>query len=108
MSVATFRVAAIQTVSGSDVTANLAAIEPLVADAARQGAQFVLLPEYFGIFGARPTDKVTVREAEGAGPQQAWLARLAREHAIFIVGGSVPIATADPGRVRSACLVFDR
>jgi deaminated glutathione amidase len=108
MSAATFRVAAIQTVSGADVAANLGAIEPLVADAARQGAQLVLLPEYFGIFGARATDKVMVRETDGAGMQQEWLARLAREHAIFIVGGSVPMATADPARVRSACLVFDR
>lgn len=106
--VASFRVAAVQTVSGGDVAANLAAIEPLVGDAARQGAQLVLLPEYFGIFGARATDKVTVREPDGAGLQQNWLARLAREHAIIIVGGSVPIATADPDRVRSACLVFDR
>ena len=107
-SVATFRVAAIQTVSGNDVVANLAAIEPLVADAARQGAELVLLPEYFGIFGARATDKVAVREPDGAGLQQDWLARLAREYAIFIVGGSVPIAIADPARVRSACLVFNR
>jgi deaminated glutathione amidase len=108
MPVVSYRVAAVQTVSGSDVAANLAAIEPLVADAARQGAQLVLLPEYFGIFGARATDKVTVREADGSGVQQDWLARMAREHAIFIIGGCVPIATADPTRVRSACLVFDR
>ena len=107
MSVPTFRVAAIQTVSGTDVAANLATIEPLVADAASQGAELVLLPEYFGIFGARATDKVRVRETDGAGMQQEWLARLARDHAIFIVGGSVPIAAADPARVRSACLVFD-
>ena len=106
MAAATFRVAAIQTVSGTDVAANLAAIEPFVAEAARQGAQLVLLPEYFGIFGSRATDKVTVRETEGRGLQQEWLARLAREQAIFLVGGSVPIATADPARVRSACLVF--
>jgi deaminated glutathione amidase len=108
MSVASYRVAAVQTVSGGDVAANLAAIEPLVADAARQGAQLVLLPEYFGIFGARATDKVAVREAEGAGMQQDWLARMAREHEVFIVGGCVPMAIADPERVRSACLVFDR
>lgn len=109
MEVGTFRVAAIQTVSGSDVAANLAAIEPWVVDAASQGAQLVLLPEYFGIFGARATDKVAVREVDGAGLQQDWLARLARENAAYIVGGSVPIAAADdPARVRSACLVFDR
>jgi predicted amidohydrolase len=107
MSPQRLRVAAVQTVSGGDVAANLAAIEPLVVDAVRQGAQLVLLPEYFGIFGARATDKVAVRETDGAGPQQEFLARLAREHGIWIVGGTVPIAAADPARVRSALLVFD-
>ena len=53
-----FRVAAVQTLSGGEVEANLAAIEPLIVDAVRQGAQLVLLPEYFGIFGARASDKV--------------------------------------------------
>ena len=51
MSASSFRVAAVQTVSGGDVAANLATIEPLVADAARLGAKLVLLPEYFGVFG---------------------------------------------------------
>jgi len=106
MSVAPLRVAAIQTVSGGDVAANLAAIEPLVADAVRQGAQFVLLPEYFGIFGARATDKVAARESEGTGPQQDFLARLALRHRIWMVGGCVPLACADAQRVRSALLVY--
>ena len=33
-------------------------------------------------------------------------ARLAREHSIWLVGGTVPLACDDPGRVRSACLVY--
>ena len=106
MSAERFRVAAIQTVSGGDVQENLRAIEPLVADAVRQGARLVVLPEYFGIFGARASDKVGVREPEGQGAQQAFLSRLAREHRIWMVGGTVPIAIADPQRVRSALLVF--
>jgi len=101
------RVAAVQTVSGGDVAANLAAIEPRVAEAARRGAQLVLLPEYFGVFGARATDKVAVRETPGEGVQQAWLARVARANSVWVIGGSVPLATADPERVRSACLVYD-
>jgi nitrilase len=100
------RVAAVQTVSGSDVDENLRSIEPLVGEAVRQGAQLVLLPEYFGILGAHATDKVAVRETDGDGAQQAFLARMAREHAVWIIGGTVPIATADPARVRSASLVF--
>ena len=58
MSAEQFRVAAVQTVSGGDVGENLAAIEPMVAEAAGRGARLVLLPEYFGIFGARSIDKV--------------------------------------------------
>ena len=106
MTVARFRVAAVQTVSGGDVAANLAAIEPWVGEAVRQGAQLVLLPEYFGIFGARATDKVAVREKDGAGPQQDFLARLAAKHGVWMVGGTVPLECSDPNRVRSALLVY--
>jgi len=102
-----FRVAAVQTVSGSDVAANLAAIEPLVADAAGQGAKLVLLPEYFGVFGDTAQDKVAVRESDGSGPQQDFLSRLARTHRLWLVGGTVPLATRDATRVRSASLAYD-
>jgi nitrilase len=102
----TMRVAAVQTVSGGDVAANLASAAPLIAAAVAEGARLVVLPEYFGIFGLRATDKVQAREADGDGPQQAFLSRLAREHAIWLVGGTVPIASSDPERVRSALLVY--
>jgi predicted amidohydrolase len=101
-----FRVAAVQTVSGGDVAANLAQAAPLVAAAAAQGARLIVLPEYFGILGARASDKLAVREPDGAGAQQTWLARTAREHGVWLVGGSVPIDTGDARRVRSACLVY--
>jgi len=106
MSVEHFCVAAVQTVSGGDVMQNLREIEPLVGQAVAQGAQLVLLPEYFGILGARASDKVAAREVEGDGPQQAFLERMAREHSVWVIGGTVPIGTADPTRVRSASLVF--
>jgi nitrilase len=103
---ATLRVAAVQMTSGGDVGENLAQAEPLIARAAAEGAKLVVLPEYFGIVGARASDKVAVREVDGDGPQQAFLARLARTHRIQLVGGSVPLATPDPKRVRSALLVY--
>ena len=103
---ARLRVAAVQTVSGGDVATNLAQAEPLIGSAAAAGARLVVLPEYFGIFGARATDKLDVRESDGDGPQQAFLARLAKVHGIWLVGGTVPLACADPARVRSACLVY--
>jgi len=101
-----FRVAAIQVVSGGDVGANLQQAEPLVAQAVARGAKLVVLPEYFGILGARASDKLAVREDDGTGTQQAWLARQARAHGVWMVGGTVPVACGDPDRVRSACLVY--
>jgi len=100
------RVAAVQTVSGGDVAANLVQVAELVAAAAGEGAQLIVLPEYFGILGARATDKIAAKENDGAGPQQDFLARMAREHRAFIVGGSVPIASDESDRVKSACLVY--
>jgi len=101
-----FRVAAIQTISGGDVRENLAQAEPLIAAAVEQGAELAVLPEYFGILGARASDKLAVRETDGDGVQQAWLAAQARQHRVYVVGGTVPIASADPDRVRSACVVY--
>jgi deaminated glutathione amidase len=107
MAASSFCVAAVQTVSGGDVAANLAQIAPLIAHAADQGAKLVLLPEYFGLMGVRATDKVLAAERDGDGPQQDFLARSAQRHSVYVVGGCVPIASADPRRVRSACLVYD-
>lgn len=112
MSTSTFtpsrlRVGAVQMISGRDIDANLAEASALIAEAVRQGAQLVALPEYFGVFGERATDKVVAREPDGMGRQQDFLREEARRHGIWLVGGTVPIACDDPGRVRSACLVFD-
>ncbi|CAM9725692.1 unnamed protein product [Phaeothamnion confervicola] len=99
-------------VSAPEVAANIEAAGRLVAQAAAQGAKLVALPEYFCILGRHETDKVKVSEADaqdagGGGPIQAFLADAARRHGIWLVGGTMPIASSDPGRVRSACFVYD-
>jgi nitrilase len=104
---APFRVALVQMVSTPSVAENLDAAEKLVARAARQGAKLVALPEYFCILGLRDTDKVAVKEKEGAGPIQEFLSGTAKKHGVWLVGGSVPLACADPGKVRNSCLVYD-
>jgi nitrilase len=101
------RIAALQMVSGPEVEPNLQAAERLIAAAAAAGARLVALPENFYIIGRHEADKVKVREADGAGPIQDFLSRAAREHRVWIVGGTAPIACADAQRIRSACLVFD-
>jgi nitrilase len=104
---AVVRVAAVQLASGPSVPANLNEARRLIAMAAKQGAKLVALPEYFAIMGMQDTDKVKVREAEGSGPIQQFLADTAKKHKIWLVGGSVPLVASDPNRVRNSSLVYD-
>jgi nitrilase len=104
---APFKVAAIQTVSGPDVSKNLADCAALIAEAADAGARLIGLPEYFGIIGMRDRDKVDVREPLGDGPIQHFLAETARRHQVWLVGGSVPLVCESPDKVWNASLVYD-
>ena len=101
------RVAALQMVSTPEVMSNLESAGRLIAAAAAAGARLVALPENFYLIGRHEADKVRVREPEGEGPIQSFLAAAARRHRVWIVGGTAPISCSDPGRIRSACLVFD-
>lgn len=101
------RVAAVQMVSGTRVEANLLAAAGLIEQAAREGAGLVVLPEYFCLMGQKDRDKVAVRETEGAGPIQDFLADQARRHGIWLVGGTLPLAAPDPDHVFNSTLVFD-
>ena len=99
--------AAVQMVSGADVGANLEAAARLIGEAAGRGARLVVLPENFALMGHREEDKLAHAEPDGDGPLQAFLAEAAARHGVWLVGGTLPLATDDPGRVRAACLLFD-
>ena len=99
--------AAIQMVSEPGIAANLAMAADLLAEAAGRGAQLAVLPENFALMGRRETDKLAVRETPGAGPIQDFLAEQAARHRLWLVGGTIPLRTADSQRVRAACLLFN-
>ena len=101
------RMAAIQMVSGPRVADNLETAGHLVDDAVAQGAQLVVLPEYFPIIGAADADRVRAREAYGDGPVQSWLATTARHHGIWLFAGSIPLAASMPDKMRNASLVYN-
>jgi nitrilase len=93
-------------VSTPDVARNVEAAARWVAQAAARGARLVALPEYFCLMGRRDTDKLDLAEADGDGPIQQMLADTARAHGIWLVGGTLPLRAATPGRVRNACCVY--
>lgn len=112
-------VAAVQMVSGLSVDENLGSMRRLVSQAAQGGAKLVVLPEYFCLMGQDPRDKIRVAEAAWEvgrpapassahkTPIQLALAETARQHGIWLIGGTVPLVSPDPKRVFNAMLVFD-
>ena len=104
---AVIKIAAVQMISGPDVAPNLATAGRLVGEAAAAGAQLVALPEYFPLIGATDADRLAAREIEGSGPIQDFLARTARRHGVWLVGGSIPLMAENPAKLRNTCLVFD-
>ncbi|OQW87817.1 MAG: acyltransferase [Rhodoferax ferrireducens] len=109
------KVAVIQMVSGTQVPANLQQARELLHKAAQAGAELAVLPEYFCLMGRRDADKLAIAEPFGQGPLQQFLADTAREEGLWLVGGTLPLAseaagaTDDSGLPRRVCnssLVF--
>lgn len=115
----TRKLAAVQMVSGPDLDRNLADAAELIAEAATQGAELVLLPEVFAALEGEPMRSRGERQGAPGGPIQEFLADQARRHGIVLVGGTMPLSSrpgkseSDPGyliadgRVRASSLVYD-
>jgi predicted amidohydrolase len=105
------KVAVIQMVSTTDVSANLAQARDLLHQAAQGGAELAVLPEYFCLMGRRDADKLAIAEPFGQGPLQQFLADTARAEGLWLVGGTIPLAAdgqdaASSGRVFNSSLAF--
>lgn len=105
----TMRAAALQMNSGSEVTANLALADSLLAEAARDNCVLAVLPENFALMPERGTDKAEHAEQPGEGPIQDFLASAAKRHGLWVVAGSMPLVSPeiDNERVYGACPVYD-
>lgn len=101
------KIAAIQMASGPYVAANLSEAERLIEIAVNQGAKLVALPEYFALMGFKETDKVAIREEEGKGVIQTFMKKMAKKHKIWLIGGSMPLVSNYPNKVRNSCLVYN-
>ena len=100
-------VAAIQMTTGADVARNLADAWGLLREARAKDAEVAALPENFALMGHTEQEKLAVAEQAGDGPIQRFLAQAAREFRMWLVAGTIPIATENPSQVAAACLVLD-
>jgi deaminated glutathione amidase len=100
------KIAAVQMVSTPVVDENIAVARRLVAEAAQQGAQLVLLPEYWPIMGMNESDKVAHAEQIDIGPIQKCMSDMAREHRVWLIGGTLPMVAPQADKVLNTMMVY--
>lgn len=101
------RVAAIQMASGPNVSGNLHEAARLIANAAAAGAKLVCLPENFALMPLKDEDRWNATERDGDGPLQTFLAQQARQHRVWLIGGTIPLAAPKNKKIRAACLLYN-
>ena len=99
------KLAAIQMNSGQIVSENLAAARKYIGEAVRDGADIVVLPENFSLISGRHSERLSAAQSEN--DIRNYMANIARQYQVILVGGSVPILAGD-NRVTNTCLVYDR
>lgn len=102
------RAGVVQITPGPEISENLAKVEKLIAQAAAEGAQLLVLQEMFYYRGPHsPEDMLRVSENE-EGPSSRFLAELARKHQLWLHGGSIfERNPADPAHAFNCSLVFN-
>ena len=100
------QVAAAQMVSTPNPADNCETAARLVREAAAAGAQLVLLPEYWAVLGGNEQDKVEIAESAGDGPLQNFLANLARECGIWLLGGTLPLKSHQSDKVLNSLMAY--
>ena len=107
------KVAAIQLTGEGDVEYNLARAEVLITRAVEEGTQLLVLPENFAYYQHK--DLVAAANAENTvgGLARRFLARQAKTHKVWILGGTLPLFDGvtfneiDEPRPYAASLLFN-
>lgn len=110
------RAAAVQMISSTDPDANIDTMKRLVRQAVEQGADWVLLPEYWPLMGRKDTDKLAFAEPLVGGNFsetrsarfQTTLSETSAECGVVLFGGTIPLESPDAGKVMNTMLVYDR
>lgn len=98
------RLGVVQLSSTDDLAANLAAASAGIARAAQMGAQLVALPENFAFMRREGSSFPCIQDEHGE--LVPFLAGCAREHGLWLLGGSFPEAIEGDTRVYNTSVVI--
>jgi predicted amidohydrolase len=88
----------------SDKKDNLARAEQLIDEAADRGARFVALPEYVSYLGK--TENIEDIAESIPGPTTDRFAAKARQHGIYLLGGSIQERSDIPGKAYNTAVFY--
>lgn len=101
------KIAAIQMVSTPLLAQNLMTAASLLQQAREDGAQLLLLPEYWPVMGMHDTDKLALAETAGVGAIQDFLCATAQSLDAWIIAGTIPLVSPDSNKVFNSTLVYN-
>lgn len=101
----TMRVGLVQINTRDDKDANLRRAEELVDAAVARGARFVVMPEYVSFLGPKEQHEEIAEPIPG--PTTERFAAKAREHGIYLLGGSIHEQSDTPGMYYNTSVMFD-
>jgi len=101
------KIAAIEMCYTHVLKENMAIVSDMLQEAAKNSVKLVILPEMFAFMGLKPQDKLTIKETFQNGEIQSFLSQQAKKFGIWIVGGTIPISSNNPNKIRAASLVLD-
>jgi deaminated glutathione amidase len=100
--------AAIQMASGPNVSANLSETLRLIKNAAKEGAELIVLPENFSHMGMEDKDILAIAEDEKQpGEILTFLTTTAKKLGIWILGGTIPLKANSDDKIISAAILFN-
>lgn len=101
-----FRVAVVQPFLTARKEQNLQKLQELIAQAVEKGAQLVVLPEFTTTVAPNSAADFVKFAEEIPGPSTDLMSKCARDHQVYIVGGSL-IERDNFGRLYNTCPVFN-
>ncbi len=99
------KTACIQLTSGDNMAENIEKIEAMVASAAKNGAQFVATPENVFLMENPKSEKILYKVEEHPAVQAA--AKMAKENKIWLLVGSVAVASGDENKSYNRSILFN-
>jgi deaminated glutathione amidase len=99
------KIACVQLNSGSDIAANIAKVETLVAEAADEGAELIALPENAFLMDVPTASHPRHAQDEHVAVQAS--AALAKKHRCWLLAGSIAVATNDKSKNVNRSLLFN-